>query len=196
MTDREMLAKARGLAISLVEKVDHYQYHNVGHTFDVYSRTSYLADMEGVSEEEKTDLLISALFHDVGFSVTYPQNEGIGADIAESFLRENGHPEERVARVRRIILATVLFSKTGDLLEKIIQDADLDNLGRKDCLLRTDAYRRELQTHSPTPFDEAKFLDFTQYLLGGAFTFQTETGRREREEGRQKNLEAFVARYR
>lgn len=166
MTDREMLARAREYAIALVEKVDHYQYHNVGHTFDVYARTSYLADMEGVSEEEKADLLISALFHDTGFAVAYPQNEIIGADIAEKFLRENGHPEERIARVRRIVLATVLFTKTGDLLEKIIQDADLDNLGRRDCLLRTDAYRTELQTYSPTPFDESKFVDFTEYLLG------------------------------
>lgn len=196
MTEREILAKARAHALSLVETVDHYPYHNVGHTIDVYARTSYLCDMEGVAEDEKTDLLLAALFHDTGFSVMYPQNESVGADIAERFLRSLGYPEERIVRVRRIILATVVFTKPGDLLEKIIQDADLDNLGRRDCLLRTNAYRSELQAHSPTAFDETGFLNFTEKLLDGGFSFHTETARREREEGRIRNLESFRARYR
>lgn len=196
MTEREILAKARAHALSLVEKVDHYSYHNVGHTLDVYARAAYLADVEGVSPEEKTDLLIAAAFHDTGFAVKYPQNEVVGADLAEDFLRSVGYPEERINRVRRIILATVVFTRPADLLEKIMQDADLDNLGRRDCHFRTDAYRQELQTHSPNGFDENGFLNFTEKLLDGGFTFNTETARREREEGRIRNLEAFRARYR
>lgn len=196
MTDKEVLAKARTYALSLVDQVDHYPYHNVGHTLDVYARTAYLADMEGVSEEEKTDLLIAAVFHDVGFASAYPQNEVIGADIAENFLRNLGYPEERVVRVRRIILATVIFTQPGGLLEEIIQDADLDNLGRRDCHMRTDAYRRELQLYSPNPFDETGFLNFTEKLLDDGFSFRTETAKREREEGKAKNLETFRMRYR
>jgi HD superfamily phosphodiesterase len=87
MTDKEVLTKARTYALSLIDQVDHYPYHNVGHTLDVYARTAYLADMEGVGPEEKTDLLIGAIFHDAGFSSVYPQNEAVGADIAEKFLR-------------------------------------------------------------------------------------------------------------
>lgn len=196
MTEREILAKARAYALSIVEKVDHYTYHNVGHTIEVYARASYLADVEGISEEEKTDLLIAAAFHDTGFATKYPQNEIVGADLAEEFLRSVGHPDERISRVRRIILATIVFTRPADILEKIIQDADLDNLGRRDCHLRTDAYRRELQTYSPNGFDENGFLNFTEKLLDGGFTFHTETARREREEGRIRNLEAFRARYR
>ena len=75
--EREILAKARTHAFSLIEKVDHYPYHNVGHTIDVYARTAYLADVENVTEEEKTDLLLAAAFHDTGFSSSYAQNEPI-----------------------------------------------------------------------------------------------------------------------
>lgn len=196
MTEREILAKARLHALSLVEKVDHYPYHNVGHTLDVYARAAYLADTEGVSEEEKTDILLAAVFHDTGFSSVYPQNETVGADNAESFLRSVGYPEERINRVRRIILATIVFARPSDLLEKIIQDADLDNLGRRDCHMRTDAYRLELQTFSPSGFNEEAFLNFTERLLDGGFSFHTDTARREREEGRIRNLETFRARYR
>ena len=99
MTDREILTKARAHAFSLLELVDHYPYHNLGHTIDVYARAAYLADIEGVDEERKTDLLIAAVFHDTGFSVNYAQNESVGADLAENFLRSHGHPEERIFRV-------------------------------------------------------------------------------------------------
>jgi uncharacterized protein len=148
MPEREILAKARTHALGLIAPVDHYPYHNVGHTLDVYSRTGYLADVEGVSPEEKTDLLIAAVFHDTGFSVAYPKNEIIGADLAEAFLRKEGHPEERIVRIRRIILATIVLSTPGDLLEKIIQDADLDNLGREDCFVNMERVGLELQTIS------------------------------------------------
>lgn len=194
MTDREILTKARAHAFSLIEQVDHYPYHNLGHTIDVYARAAYLADMEGVDEEKKTDLLIAAAFHDTGFSVSYPQNESIGADIAENFLRANGHPEERIFRVRRVILATVLFSPTGDLLEKIIQDADLDNLGREDFFINTERVSHELRTIAGGPYDHEKFLAFSESIIA-RFSFNTETARREREERRLKNLDAFKARF-
>jgi predicted metal-dependent HD superfamily phosphohydrolase len=195
MTDRELLAKARSHALGLLERVDHYPYHNVGHTLDVYARTAYLADCEGIGTEEKTDLLVAALFHDTGFTAAYPQNEPLGADLAEAFLRAEGISAERIVRVRRIILATIVFSTPGDLLEKIIQDADLDNLGREDCFLNLDRVNLELQTISNAPFDLSKSLAFAEKLLSD-FSYRTETAKREREERKQKNLEAFRMRYR
>ncbi len=194
MTDQAILSRARLHALRLLDKVDHYPYHNVEHTLGVYSRSAYLADMEGITGEAKTDLLIAAIFHDTGFTSVYPKNETVGAKLAEDFLREQEFPEERIARVRRIILATIVFSTPSDILEQIIQDADLDNLGRPDCFMNMDRVWRELQTISKIPFNESTWLSLAEKLLAN-FSYRTETARKEREDVRLRNLETFRRDY-
>lgn len=83
--------------------------------------------MEKINDEETVDLLIAALFHDVGFIKAYNGNEIFSAEIARAWLEKEGHPEARIIRVEELILATVPFTTPKNLLEKIIQDADLDN---------------------------------------------------------------------
>jgi len=53
--------------------------------------------------------------------------------------------ESRIQKIERLIMATVLFSTPNDKLEQIIQDADLDNLGRKDCFIKTLLFRAEMR---------------------------------------------------
>lgn len=73
------------------------------------------------------DLLIAALFHDSGFTKAYNGNEAFGANIAREWLETEQHPEERIVRIEELILATIPFTPPKNILEKIIQDADLDN---------------------------------------------------------------------
>ena len=64
MNEQKIINNALRYVIDLLEKVNHYPYHNINHTLDVYSRSQYLADKEFVYLEDKTDLLLAALFHD------------------------------------------------------------------------------------------------------------------------------------
>jgi len=41
---------------------------------------------------------------------------------------EQGYPEEKIKKVEETILATIPTSSPKNMLEKIIKDADLDNL--------------------------------------------------------------------
>jgi hypothetical protein len=56
------------------------------------------------------------------------------------------YPEEKIKLVERIILATIPEYKTPiDIYEKIIRDADMDNLGRKDFFEKSNSLKREIE---------------------------------------------------
>ncbi|MFZ5341021.1 MAG: hypothetical protein ACOZBL_00115 [Patescibacteria group bacterium] len=59
-------------------------------------------------------------------------------------MQQMNFPEEKIYTIKQIILATIPFRKPSNLLEQIIKDADLDNLGRDDCSHRSDCLRKEL----------------------------------------------------
>lgn len=128
LSDLPIVIAAYRHVLRVLRSVRHYPYHNTGHTLDVFKRARELAHAEGVSREDTEDILLASLFHDTGFVVSYTKNEEIGANMARDWLIENGHPNERVDHVVSLILATVPFVPVKTLLEKIIQDADLDNL--------------------------------------------------------------------
>ena len=144
MNEQKIINNALRYVIDLLEKVNHYPYHNINHTLDVYSRSQYLADKEFVYLEDKTDLLLAALFHDTWFTECYAKNEPIWAAIARKYLEGISWREDRIKRIEDIILATIVFSEPKNKLEQIIQDADFDNLWRKDCLVKTMNLKKEL----------------------------------------------------
>jgi HD superfamily phosphodiesterase len=72
------------------------------------------------------------LFHDVGFIIQYDDNESIGATIAKNYLKSILYPEEKIQIIESLIIATIYSHEPQNLLEKIIKDADTDNLGRDD----------------------------------------------------------------
>ena len=56
-------------------------------------------------------------------------NEYIGAKIAQNYLRTTLFPKNQIEIIERLILATKpSYTTPIDILEKIIKDADLDNL--------------------------------------------------------------------
>jgi len=52
----------------------------------------------------------------------------VGAKIAQNYLRTILYPEDKIKIIQEIILATQPSAKPDTLLEKIIKDADMDNL--------------------------------------------------------------------
>ena len=82
----------------------------------------------------------------------------------------------RIQKIERLILATVLFSDANDILEGIIQDADLDNLGRKDCFIKTLLVRKELNTIAHMDVSKAKWLEVS-YNLIRTFKYRTATAK-------------------
>ncbi len=193
MIGQKIIVEAYKHVISLLRKVNHFPYHNIAHTLDVYRRAKELGIAENINEDDMADLLISALFHDVGFVVEYNKNEIIGARMAREWLESKGHPEVRIKKVEGIIMATVLFAKPNTLLEGIIQDADLDNLGRNDGISKTERYAVELSEQTPD-FVLHNYLTFTERLYR-EHTYNTETAKKERTQKQLNNLEELRTKY-
>jgi HD superfamily phosphodiesterase len=192
MNHSPVLMNAYRYVLGILQPIRHYSYHNIGHTLDVFWRAEELWKAEKIHEEELEDLLLATLFHDTGFIEEYERNEVIGARIARGWLESEWHPEHRILRVEQLIMATVLFSKTNNLLEKIIQDADLDNFWRDDCFYKTlqvENERREIWKL------DTKTIDTIFWKLFHGIKFQTPTWIRERRVKLAENVARFEIVY-
>lgn len=187
MDEQKTIENVLWYVLALLGSVNHYPYHNINHTMDVYLRVWYLCEKEGIWKEDTTDLLIAALFHDTGFIVQYMNNESLGAKIARTYLESMGHSESRIQKVERCILSTILFSEARDILEGIMQDADLDNLGRKDCFTKTLLVWKELITIAHIDIPKEKWLQTSLNLLWN-YTYKTTTAKKEREDQKKQNI--------
>jgi len=187
MNEQKIINEALKYVIDLLGKVNHYPYHNINHTLDVYSRVWHLSDKGFVYLEEKTDLLLAALFHDTWFVESYFQNEIIGAKIARKYLEGVGFREDRIKRIENMILATIVFSPAKNKLEKIIQDADFDNLWRRDFLVKSLLVKKELNLITSQEISIKDWLE-TTYILMKKHSFKTPTAKSERDQIKKENL--------
>jgi len=110
-------------------------YHNLEHTQHVISAAELIAENNSkINAEEKENIILAAIFHDVGYLETYKNHEERGAEIAEQFLLEKGIDASKISEVKRIILATKLGHEPIDESEMIIMDADLSHLGSEEYM--------------------------------------------------------------
>jgi len=120
-----------------------FLYHNLKHTIEVLNRATYLAEKEGLNEEELEIIQLGALFHDIGFIKRYEQNESIGAEIAKKFLLKNNYPDHKILKVTEIIISTNPIIEPKCKLWAVLKDADLDNMWREDFLSKNMLLRYE-----------------------------------------------------
>ncbi len=107
-------------------------YHGIHHTLDVLNAALKIAKEENVSEAEIKLLRIAVLFHDAGFTGIYKNHEEKGCELVKEILPTFGYSNEEIVIICGMIMATKIPQTPKTQLEKIICDADLDYLGRKD----------------------------------------------------------------
>ncbi len=122
-----------------------FYFHNLWHTLDVFQRVNYLIKKENVNDDLGELLQLAALFHDSGCVVSYIWHERYSFEQLKSFLKtvDIYYPEDRIDIIRNIIYCTEVWQEPTNILEKIIKDADLDNLGRDDFFEKTDNLKKE-----------------------------------------------------
>lgn len=162
-------------------------YHNYDHACDVYRAAGRLADMEKVSPEDKYSLQTAALLHDVIMIPKNKDNEERSAEFSRNYLPTLGYTTHEIDKTTGLVLATKMPTNPHNLLEMIICDADVDNLGREDCLQKSECVRQELGIPKEQWYPIAlSFLEKHRYC--------TESARRIRNKGLQKNIEKLKQR--
>lgn len=172
----------------LEEKLPKYlHYHSVKHTIDVTTEVELIGWAEGLSESDIMLLKVAGLFHDSGHIVTYAGHEEESCNFAQEILPRFNYPQEKIDKIKRMIMATKLPHTPTDILEAIIQDSDLDYLGRTDFVPVSNMLYQELLdrganlTIDQWNENQIKFISAHQYY--------TNTARNLREVNKQSQIE-------
>lgn len=165
---------------------DYLVYHSLDHTLDVLDAVIRLGEMEGVNGHELTILKTAALFHDAGFINKYEGHEEESALMVREMLPQYGYSSADVDAICDMIMATQVPQQPGNLLEKILADADLDYLGRDDLFLisqRLHYELRKLNKVSSLREWHEKQLDFLK-----EHSYFTSSAQKLRKKGKKDNI--------
>ncbi len=181
---QNLLTKLEGLDPRL-------RYHNIDHTLDVLRQAERIAKDEDITDEREHYLLkIAALYHDAGFLRLYEGHEEESCSIFLGDAREFDLTEDEVQLVQGLIMATKITSDPRTHLEKILRDADLDYLGRRDFDEISNRLKQELLLFGFIA-DENEW-DARQLAFLKKHNYHTRSSEAIRGPGKQKNYLALV----
>ncbi len=164
-------------------------YHNYKHTFEVVKEARQLSEGYHLSEEELEILLLAAWFHDTGYVSTYEGHEDESVEVATTFLREEGYAEESITQVARCIMATKHGQLTHHILEDILVDADIANIGKETFFATAELLRVEWEIFMNRTFSDLEWAQFQlDFLL--SVSFRTQTAQAKYSKQLSKNIQA------
>lgn len=184
-------------SISLIDKQDRIRrlsdicrqgypklpYHNYNHALDVSYHAEKYARYHKLPENKIFLLKSAALLHDIIYVPKAENNEEKSFEYAKLILPTIDYKTNEMKIIGRLILATKWPTNPQGLLEKIICDADLDNLGRKDFFEKSSNLMQEWEI----PDDKTWYQNQLSLLKNNHY--YTDIARKLRDKGKQENLE-------
>jgi predicted metal-dependent HD superfamily phosphohydrolase len=171
------------------------KYHDANHTLHpvrgVVAVANRIAISENISEHDRELLIAAAYFHDTGYIREYDKNEPIAARMAGRILQLIGYKPKEIEKIQNIILATDLARKPKTHAEKILCDADLDNLGREDFFELDAKLREGRRIRGLDVNDDLKWYKGTLEVMKNHH-YYTESQIKLREEKKQKNIKQLL----
>lgn len=162
-------------------------YHDISHTLNVEKAAIRFAKLEGIDDESILLLQTAVLYHDTGFILQYHDNELFGIKLAQNNLPKYGYSEEQIELIANIIASTSTKTSPKTILEKIMNDADHDYLGRADYYNVVNKLRREMENFGESMSDKA-WIDFQLHYLEEVHLFFTETAKNIRLQGKKARI--------
>jgi HD superfamily phosphodiesterase len=105
-------------------------YHNLLHTERVVKHAEKMCGYYNLENADRFIVITAAWFHDTGYLLgEASEHEKNGVEAASVFLRSKNADEESIEKVKRCILATKMPQSPQTLLEEIVCDADVFDLG-------------------------------------------------------------------
>lgn len=171
------------------------KFHDANHTLHpargVVAVANRIALSEKISDHDRELLIAAAYFHDTGYIREYAKNEPIAARMAGRILKLIGYRPKEIEKVQKMILATDLARKPRTRLERILCDADLDNLGREDFFKLDSKLREGRRIRGLDVSDDVKWYRGTLEVMKN-HKYYTESQIKLREEEKQKNMKKLL----
>ncbi|QCR23755.1 Pycsar system effector family protein [Pontibacter sp. SGAir0037] len=145
-------------------------YHNYRHTFETVKEARDLAQRYQLSADDLQDLVLAAWFHDTGYINTYSGHEDESVRFATEWLEAQQYPQERIELINNLILATRHGTEPQGLLQEILVDADISNIGKKSFFSIAELLRVELEIFQNRFFTDREWAQFQiDFLLSTTF---------------------------
>jgi len=171
------------------------KYHDADHTLHpskgVVAAANSIAVSENISEHDRELLIAAAYFHDTGYIREYEKNEPIAARMAGRILKLIGYRPKEVEIIQNMILATDLAREPQTHVEKILCDADLDHLGRKDFFKMDGKLREGRRIRGLDVSDDVKWYKGTLEVIKN-HQYYTQSQKQLREKEKQKNIKNLL----
>ena len=190
--EKNILWNAKKYVNLLLSPLNNHYYHSYEHAIDVMQRAIYLSEQENLPVDEIEMMALAGLFHDTGFIVMYDKNEPIWAKIASNYLKSINYDKNKIKLIEQIILATDPdYTNPKNIYEKIIKDADMDNLWRDDFQKKSNDIKKELETVKKIKLKDPEWHHSLVDLLI-SHKFNTDVQRKERDKKKQENLNKMI----
>jgi len=133
-------------------------YHSLAHTKRVVKAAKQIARNYRLSNRDFFILYSAAYFHDIGYLNNAQEHEMKSALMAEKFLSKNKCNESVRNSVIQAILSTAMPQSPQTIIEEILCDADISNLGEKNFKRFSDALRKETMGISGAKISRSEWL--------------------------------------
>jgi predicted metal-dependent HD superfamily phosphohydrolase len=153
-------------------------YHNYKHTLEVVSDAEDLGNLSELPEDELQDLVLAAWFHDTGYVNTYIDHEEESISFATEWLQQQNYPQERIQRISEMIMATKHDQEPEGLLQELLVDADLSNIGKDTFFATAELLRVEWEIFKDKFFTDREWAQFQMDFLLST-TFHTNQAQRK-----------------
>ena len=169
-----------------------YTYHNLEHTVQVVDKIKILAKEENISPEDTENLLLAGWFHDLGYVDNADNHEEESRKIASDFLKQHQFPEERIAKIGELILATDKFYKPKNHLEEVIKDADLYHLASDDYFRICENLRQEIKEVHHQKFSKQQWSELN-IVFFSKHQFYTKYAKENWQPIKEKNVDKILS---
>lgn len=193
-TQEQNLADARHYVTELfTHKVNPvFVFHNLDHTEAVAEACSQMADYYQLNDEDRFVLMISAWFHDAGYSQGKTEgHEEISAQIATQFLQQHQVSEIIQQRVSSCIRSTHMPQSPISQVEKILCDADLWHLSTGDFKAMSQLLKQERESLLGQKISKKEWRKGNIKFLQ-EHTYFTDYGQQVLEPKKQENLHSLI----
>lgn len=179
VSNSELLERTEKFVTDFFDSMEQVlMYHNLDHTRSVVQAAGEIAEFCDIRDDQHTNLLLAAWFHDTGYERSPNDHEKESVRIMRATLSSWNVPEKRLAKIEKLILSTRIPHNPDNLLSQIICDADMIHLADPtDYAKVAENLRLELNRTCKKRISKERWLEMNVEFLTSHCYF-TEYGRK------------------
>lgn len=165
-----------------------FVYHNLSHTQRVVAAAKQIIEGEQIGEEESHKLILTAWFHDTGYTKGSDHHEEASVAIAKAFLKEHDASDALIDEISHLIMATKMGYEPLNELEKIIRDADCSHFPEKNYSEISELLRHEWEVTQGKEYSNTEWIQENISFFTKHHRFYTDYALENWQSGKDKNL--------